>query len=206
MDNVIKFPDKAVRKFGFERAKKKKRSKNKMELLGQLNLFSKLPGQILRLPTGIGPFEEALLLDERGEGRAAESYRRAISEGDCVADAYCNLGIMESERGKSGKAFDCFTKAITHEPRHFESHYNLANLYFDLGDLRLARGHYKNTTELEPNFPNVYFNLGLVDAMEGNYEAAITALVRYKGLAPEDKDSKADELLQSLKRSITNKH
>ena len=27
--------------------------------------------------------------------KAAELYRKAIEEGDCVADAYCNLGIIE---------------------------------------------------------------------------------------------------------------
>ena len=80
-----------------------------------------------------------MLLDEREDRRAADSYRRAIAEGDCPADAYCNLGIIESKAGRMAKAFDCFTKSLEHDPRHFESHYNLGNLYFEEDNLRLAQ-------------------------------------------------------------------
>src|SRR5262249_32721389 len=62
-------------------------------LRGQLNLFPQ-PGQLIRLPVRLSPFESALLLHERGDSRAAESYRKAIQDEDYVADAYCNLGIL----------------------------------------------------------------------------------------------------------------
>jgi tetratricopeptide (TPR) repeat protein len=200
MGKVLQFSAKTPAKFGFERVKKRK--KTDRDLLGQLNLFSG-KGQILRLPRDISPFEEALLLDERGDRRAAESYGRAISEGDCVADAYCNLGILESNEGRTGKAFDCFTKSLRNDPRHFESHYNLGNLYFDSGDLRLARTHYEMAAEVEPTFPNLYFNLGLAHALNEEFRDAINALNRYKELAPKSEGRKADELLASLERGLS---
>ena len=168
-----------------------------------MNLFLSPGAQILRLPTDISPFEEALLLDERGDARTEAAYRRAIAEGDSIADAYCNLGILESKAGRTAKAFDCFTKSLEHEPRHFESHYDLGNLYFEAGDLRLARVHYELAAEVEPAFPNLYFNLGLVHALNNDYPAALAALSKYKELAPSDEGTKADELVENLKRSLS---
>ena len=78
------------------------------------------------MPVRLSPFEKALLLHERGESGAVDAYRAAIEAEDYVADAYCNLGILEHEAERVPRAFDCFTTALKHEPRHFETHFNLA--------------------------------------------------------------------------------
>lgn len=204
MAKILHLPAQPPPKFGFKRVKKRK--KKDPERHGQMNLFSATSGQqsarIVNLPSRLGPFEEALLLDERGDNKASQCYWKAINEGDCVADAYCNLGILESKADKTDKAFDCFTKSLKEEPRHLESHYNLANLYFDIGNLRLAREHYEIAAEIEPGFPNIYFNLGLVQAMNEDYKAAVAALSKYKALVSQEEGSKADELLSSLKSSL----
>jgi tetratricopeptide (TPR) repeat protein len=143
-----------------------------------------------------------LMLDEREDPKASELYRKAIDEQDCVADAYCNLGIIESKQGNTTTAFDCFTTSLKHNPRHFESHFNLGNMYFDLNDFRLAQIHYEMAAEVEATFPNVYFNLALVQAINNNLGAAVSALTRYQELAPDDEGRNADELLQNLKKSL----
>jgi len=174
------------------------------ELQGQMNLFRGEPARVEKLLT---PFEEALSLHERGDAKAARCYREAIAEGDNVADAYCNLGIIELEQGDSPKALDCFTLALKNEPRHVEAHYDLANLYFDSGDLRLARLHYESAAALEPSFSPLYYNLALVYYELDDLTAASEALHRYKELAPEDEEMQAiDQLLTWLEqaRSIKN--
>jgi tetratricopeptide (TPR) repeat protein len=198
MDNIIRFPAKHPPKFGFERVKKRRRKEHP----DQLNLFPSSAGEIRRLPTAISPFEEALLLDERDDRRAEESYWKAVSEEDLVADAYCNLGIIESKAGEVTRAFDCFTKSLQHDPRHFESHYNLGNLYFEGDNLRLARMHYELAAEINPAFPNLYFNLGLVLALLEEKKAAIDAFVTYRHLAPAEERRNADDLITELKRSL----
>src|SRR5712692_7039450 len=204
MATILPFISKTPSKLGFERVTKRK--KTDLERHGQLNLFSSGGlARILHLPSSRGPFEEALVFDERGDGRAADSYWRAIAEGDCVADAYCNLGILESHAGRISKAFDCFTQSLKHDPRHFESHYNLGNLYFEVGDLPLAKVHYELASELAPSFPNVYFNLGLVHAVNGDFAAAIESFSKYKELTPEEEGKKAEELLTTLQRSLSTK-
>jgi len=200
MTKILEFTPKPPSKFGFERVKK--RRKESSEKRGQMNLFASQGAHVLSLPAEISPFEEALLLDERGDERAAEAYWRAISEADSPADAYCNLGIIESKLGHTAKAFDCFTKSLEDDPRHFESHYNLGNLYFEAGDLRLARMHYELASEIEPDFPNLYFNLGLVLALMGRFQPAIDVFKKYQQLAPQDEGRKADDVMSSLSRSL----
>lgn len=195
MDKIIPFPASPPLKFGFERVKKRRRKEDPC----QLKLFSPSPGQVLRLPTTLNPFEEALLLDERDDERAAEAYRRAVSVEDLAADAYCNLGVIESRAGRTAKAFDCFTKSLERNPRHFEAHYNLGNLYFEVDDFRLARLHYELAAEIDPAFPNLYFNLGLVLTLLEEKKAALGALVTYQRLAsPEDRPH-AQDLINGLR-------
>src|SRR5688572_10380696 len=79
------------------------------ELQGQLNLFRVVPRTLARLLT---PFEEALLLHEKGDTAAADRYEEAINEGDNIAEAYCNLGIINLERGQLAKAVDNFTLSL----------------------------------------------------------------------------------------------
>lgn len=164
------------------------------ELQGQLSLFRAAEARIARLLT---PFEEALILHEQGDAKAAEYYLEAISEGDNVAEAYCNLALINLERGDAAKALDQLTHSLKHDPRHVEAHYNLANLYYDHGDFPLARLHYEAAVQIEPAFSLVYFNLALVYHRVNNVNAAAAALARYRELAPEDKDIEAlDELLR----------
>jgi tetratricopeptide (TPR) repeat protein len=197
MGQILKFPAQAS-KFGYKRVRKRASSENP----NQLHLFPQPTAQILQFTPDLGRFEHALLFDERGDAEAAELYRKAIEEQDCVADAYCNLGILESQKGNTARAFDCFTTCLKHDPRHFEAHYNLGNLYFDVNDYRLSQVHYEMAAEVDPAFANVYFNLALVQAINNELAAAINALTKYQELAPEDEGRNADELLCNLKQSL----
>src|SRR5205807_2107538 len=158
--------------------------------------------QILSFSSALSCFEQALMLDERGDAGAADLYARAIEENDCIADAWCNLGIIQSQRGNTIKAFDCFTTSLKYNPRHSEAHYNLGNLYFDVNDFRLAQIHYEIARDVEPSFPNVDFNLALVQAINNDLGAAVSALTRYQELVSKDEALNAEELLHNLKRSL----
>jgi len=197
MAKILQFSPKTNHKFGFERAKKRKKKSKRN--IGQLDLFANRKGKILQFPRNLSLFEEALLLDEQGHEKAFEYYWKAISTGDFVADAYCNLGILESKKNNFSKAFDSFTKSLKHDPRHFESHYNLANLYFDLENFNLAKMHYELALEIKSDFPNLYFNLGLVHAILEEYSESINSLLKYKDLVPKEEGYKENELLSNLK-------
>ena len=212
-DNVIRFPVEAVAKIGHkrvEKGEKKRRTRAaRMEREGQINMFEPVDGdsprelgQVVPLPLRLSTFEQALLLDEKGDDRAEEIYRRATEDEDCAADAWCNLGVLKSHQGHFDEAFDCFTQSLTADARHSESHYNIGNLYFDLGDMRLARAHYEIAADIEPDFPNVHFNLGLATALQEDYHASYNAFARYRDLAPPNEARVADELLESIRSAM----
>lgn len=178
-------------KLGPQRVEKKK-SKDVLKP-GQLNLFS--GARIVKL-NQLSPFEEALLFDEQGDvANARKSYLDAIDAQDSAADAYCNLGILESKEGNYPKAIDCFTKSLKANPRHNEAHYNLANLYAEVGNYNLAKIHYEIAIELEPSFPNSYFNLGLTLAMLNDYAGAIESLNNFKTLSPDEEHQQTNDLI-----------
>jgi tetratricopeptide (TPR) repeat protein len=197
MAKVVKFPIQPPEKFGFRPVRKKRAITP--ERPGQLNLFQ--GGKVVKL-NQLTTFEEALLLDEHGDERAKDLYLKAIKEFDSVPDAFCNLGILESKQRNFSKAIDCFTLSLKEDPRHFESHYNLANLYAELGNLPLAKLHYQISIGIEPEFPNSYFNLGLTLAMNKEIEESVQALLTYKRLSGQEDNSQVDELIDNLLRVV----
>ena len=198
MGQILKFPSEATR-LGYKRVKKRCKAADHPD---QLSLFLPPSAQILSIAPQLSAFEEALMLDEHGDARAAEFYVRAIENQECIADAYCNLGIIESQKGNTAKAFDCFTTSLKHDPRHAEAHYNLGNLYFEVNDFQLARIHYELACEVEPSFANAFFNFALVQSINNDFVAALTALARYQELVSPDEARNAEELLQTLKKSL----
>lgn len=197
MAKVIQFPIPNPEKFGFKPVRKKKPDPEPRH--GQLHLFG--GAKVINL-NSLTPFDEALMLDEQGDNRAGQQYQKAIDAGDSIADAYCNLGIIESGKKQYTKAIDCFTKSLKEDPRHFEAHYNLANVYAEVGNLPLAKIHYQISIEIEPDFPNSYFNLGITLAMNKEIDEAIQSLLTYRTLAGEEDQSQAEELIANLMRSL----
>lgn len=198
MAKVIRFPLINPEKFGFKPVRKKADNSEKPKD-SQLNLFT--GGKVVSF-NKLSQFEEALMLDEVGNTGAKDAYIKAVEKGDSVADAYCNLGILESQTGNYTKAIDCFTKSLSENPRHFESHYNLANLYAETGNLPLAKLHYQISIEIEPEFPNSHFNLALTLAMKREIEEAIQSLETYCKLVPSNEQIQARSLIEGLSSTL----
>ncbi|MBX2963020.1 MAG: tetratricopeptide repeat protein [Cyclobacteriaceae bacterium] len=194
MTKVVKFPGTEPLKFGLQKARKRKSSHQSST--GQLSLFER--GKVIKLGQ-FSNFEEALVLDEGGDTkRAYENYQRAIAEGENLADANCNLGILESQSGNTTKAIDYFTQALKADPRHYESHYNLANIYAEVGNYPLAKVHYSMAIEIEPDFPNSYFNLGLTLAVNKEFAEAVETLQQYLRLVPQGNHRQVHDLIDQL--------
>jgi tetratricopeptide (TPR) repeat protein len=199
MANIIDFPVQKPHS-GLKRVRKSREVQ--LRHTNQLDLFSQGAPEtnIYIMPSSLSPFEEALMLDEKSDPKAKKAYQKAIDKNDFTADAYCNLGILEYESGSTIKAIDDFTKSLKEDPRHFESHYNLANLYSELGNLPLAKTHYEFARELKPDFPDVCFNLGLVYAMTRNFDSAIKILSKYKEMVSPEESTNAEKLIESIKK------
>lgn len=201
MGEILKFPGETT-KLGFSRVRKRGRGATDPN---QLDLFLAPPTPIASASPVLSAFEQALLSDERGDDRAAELYAKAIENEDRIADALCNLGIIESKKGNTPSAFDCFTSSLKHDPRHVQAHYNLANLYFEVNDFRLAQLHYELAVEVDPAFANAYFNLALAQSLNHELPAAVATLTRYQQIVSADEAQHAEELLVNLKKLLAAK-
>lgn len=200
---IVKLTLEKQSKFGYKKVRKRKQVD--LEEYGQLNLFKAPPAEakIIRFNQFLTPFEEALIADEQGRTEAAaELYLKAIHAKDCIADAYCNLGILQSNKGDVVNAVGSFSKSLTHNPRHYEAHYNLGNIYGDLEDFKLAQMHYRMTIEICPEFYNAYYNLALMHAVNKEYKEAISLLTSFKDYAPEEELVNADQLMHSMRISL----
>lgn len=199
MAKVVKLVPATPEKFGPQPVRRKKKPSDDKARHGQLNLFTAAGGKVVSLHQQT-PFEEALMLDEQGhKADARTAYLKAIADEDSVADAYCNLGILESQEGNFPQAIDCFSQCLKHDPRHHEAHYNLANLYAEAGNFPLAKLHYETAIAVEPLFTNSYFNLALTLAMTKAFAEAVEVLHTYRTLTPPDEHQAADDLIVKLR-------
>lgn len=166
----------------------------------QLNLFT--TGKILKLHP-VSPFEEALMLDERGDRHGAEElYHKAIKTGDQVSDAYCNLGIIEAQQEHTIEAINYFTLSLQYDPRHLEAHFNLGNMYKDAGNLELGILHYQIAIKVDPAYSGSYFNLGLAFASNHKYQKAIDVFQQYRKLCPVAQQKPVLDMIKKLQVMI----
>jgi tetratricopeptide (TPR) repeat protein len=202
MARVVKLPITPPGKLGPTRARK--RGKPNPEDFGQLNLFTQgHDTKVISLNRAVNYFEEAVRLDESGDLNAIQLYHLAIERDDNTEDALCNLGILQAAQNEHSRALDAFTRCLTLNPRHLEAHYNLANLYADLGNLPLARVHYEMAIGISPEYPNSYYNLALVLISQKDYKAAIEKIHQYIALTPEGDKRTAHDLIKTLNAIAT---
>jgi tetratricopeptide (TPR) repeat protein len=197
MVNIFKFPIQQSSKKDFIQVRKRRQAK--LEDMGQLNLFRTTPANIFQL-NETSYFEQALLLDDQNDRDAQVLYQKSIDANEAVADSYCNLGIIQSKRDEHIKAFDCFTKALHADSRHIESHYNLANLYFDTGQLNLAQFHYESALSIKSTFGNAIFNLALLHIVREDLITARQLLLQFLEIAPANDYADARDLVKAIEQ------
>ncbi len=208
MGRVIKMGDtQQPERFDFRKASPKKSSKRqRMEDMGQLDIFGEAPGgKVVSLHghSNNSPFDQAINYEDTDLALAEEWYWKAIKQHDHVADAYCNLGILYSRKGNQVKAIDHLTQALKYDSRHFEAHYNLGNVYSDHANLPLAQMHYALAIEIMPDFSGTYYNLAIVQALQRDFKGALLNLGKYRQLAEECEKEDANALLENIKRYLT---
>jgi tetratricopeptide (TPR) repeat protein len=166
---------------------------------GQMNLFDspRYPEATL-LPISDNAFDLALKLDLKNDPGAERFYLRAIEKNENIAHAYCNLGVLAAHKENMIEAVDYFTRALAEDPRHVETHFNLANVYFAVGNHHLALFHYRLVNRIAPDFADGYFNLGLTLLETEDLKNAQHAFLQYQRLSPDLKSDQVATILKSL--------
>lgn len=170
---------------------------------GQLNLFQQTTAEeATLLPLNENSFDLALKLDLKDDPTAERFYLKAIEKNENQAHALCNLGVLAAHKQNMTEAIDFFSKALVENPRHAESHFNLANVYFACRDYNLAILHYQLVNKISPDFADAYFNLGLSYLELEKMKEAHEAFRHYQLLAPIQHSDQLQIILKSLSSLI----
>ncbi|MCR9254032.1 MAG: tetratricopeptide repeat protein [bacterium] len=197
MAKVIRLSDDYSSRLGLKKVRRRK--KPDLEDHGQLNMFTSEDSKIIHFKAPSSLFDIALNHDEDGKDEAAEEYYlKAIDKGELKDDAYCNLGILRTKQGRLPESVDLFSKALQVNSRHLESHFNLGNVYSDMGNNKLAKFHYETALIIDPNFADCFYNLALLFIEEKSYDEAIRSLLKYQQLLGYPEES-VQSLINDLK-------
>lgn len=202
MGRVVPFSKVSGPQFGFRKARRRKRVN--LEDYGQLNLFDQpAEARVISLTEEGNPFETALVLEEDGDlENARKYYDKAIARHEHLADAHCNMGILDSQENLYSSALNHFTLSLTANPRHLETHYNLGYLYSEIKNLPLARVHYELALQIDPSFSSIYYNLALVHIELEEYLLAEQRLMEYKALTTGLENEQAGALLFEVRNHL----
>ncbi|MBO6574963.1 MAG: tetratricopeptide repeat protein [Rhodothermales bacterium] len=189
------------RKGAYRRAKGERTAEEE----SQLNLFAqRQAATVVRLDAALSPFDSALMKDRTGAGSdARDAYLQAVRDGDRVADACCNLGILEAADGAYDDAVEWFARSLAADPEHVEAHYNLGCLYLDMEMFAPARVHLAVAAARDPESAELQFNLAVALAGVGQFAASVAALRQFRKLSPDpDRDESAQKLLGELEKAL----
>jgi Tfp pilus assembly protein PilF len=90
-----------------------------------------------------------------------------------VQEAYFNLGVYYSEKGRVDEAIEHFKKAIGINPRYVRAHNNLGIAYTKKGFLEEAIYAYEMAIAINPRHERAHYNLGIVYFKQGDFDRAI---------------------------------
>lgn len=99
-------------------------------------------------------FRLGLLLLQRFEGeekQAARYFRKAYKEDKKFAEALYQYGVIMNERlGKSEKAIKAFRRTLEIQPDHLFANYDLALIYYEMGEKKKAHQYYLQAVANNP--------------------------------------------------------
>ena len=90
-----------------------------------------------------------------------------------VQEAYFNLGMYYSEKGRADEAIEQFKKALKINPRYARAHNNLGIAYTGKGMLKEAIYEYERAIDIDPHHKRAYYNLGVVYFEQGDFDRAM---------------------------------
>ena len=112
------------------------------------------------------------LLKDYKHARAA--FRKALELNPYNSAILNNLAELSRSEGKKNDAIELYASAIASDPMYVEPYLNVARLFLDLSEFKLAEPYVRKTLEIEPDNPEAHFMLGIIANITNRAEEAVT--------------------------------
>lgn len=119
-----------------------------------------------------------------------------------LALGYESLGKREEAETQYKKAADTYKQYLEENDNDAEAHYNLGQIYANLGNYSEAIRRYRDATELKDDDPDIYYDLGVAYTKLAQYDAAAAAFKKSLEIDPEFYRAQdgLDEAKEGIKR------
>ncbi|MGB8009089.1 MAG: tetratricopeptide repeat protein [Terriglobales bacterium] len=129
---------------------------------------------------------------------AENEYRQAIVIDPKLADAYFQLGIIESQQDSPTAAVKLFSKAVDLDPRNIEAHLRLGNLLVSSAQFEEARRQAEAALSIDGASSSAHRLIGQIELHRMMYAPAEQELKQAIDLAPQDPQAYEDLGLTQL--------
>lgn len=117
-------------------------------------------------------FYRAAALEQNGDvAQATMMYQALLASKD--PRAAINLGTIQFNLQKFGRAAEFYRKAIKIDPKYALGHYNLGNTLDELGRTDSSIKSYREAIRLSPHYADAHYNLALALDLKGERRLAI---------------------------------
>jgi len=121
-------------------------------------------------------------LNQQKPVEARQSFERAVklraTYPDTLANAWNNLGLLDTGEGRTEEAIRCFQEALRSSPDHLIALNNLGNAYRLQKEWDKARETFQRSLAVSPEDPDANYGLGMVFAQADDPERAYEYLRR----------------------------
>ena len=105
---------------------------------------------------------------------ARSAFRKALELNPYNSAILNNLAELSRNEGKQSDAIELYASAIASDPMFVEPYLNVARLFLDLSEFKLAEPYVRKTIEIEPDNPEAHFMLGIISNITNRSEEAVT--------------------------------
>lgn len=119
-----------------------------------------------------------------------------------LALGYESLDKREEAEAEYKKAADTYKKYLEENDGDAEAHYNLGQIYANLGQYSEAIREYRVATKLKEDDPDIYYDLGVAHTKLAQYDAAADAFKKSLEIDPDYYRAQdgLDEAKEGIKR------
>lgn len=115
---------------------------------------------------------------------------------------YESLGKRDEAEAEYKKAATTYKKYLEENDKDAEAHYNLGQIYANLGNYSEAIRQYREATRLKEDDPDIYYDLGVAHTKLAQYDAAAAAFSKSLEIDPDYYRAQdgLDEAKEGIKR------